>query len=91
MNPKYRLVIKDSARKELRRIPSEYSAALISKIQRLVYEPKPHGFEKLSGFDDRYRIRHSDYRIIYSIEQQILTIEIIKISHRKDVYKKLKL
>lgn len=91
MNPKYKLVIKASARKELRRVPSEYNATIMSKIQHLAYEPKPHGYEKLSGFDDRYRIRHSDYRIIYSIEQQILTIEIIKIGHRKDVYKKLKL
>lgn len=66
---------------------------LFEKIEGLADEPKPHGHKKLknfaiagSGQDDYYRIRVGDYRIIYTIEDELVTVFVMKIAHRKDVY-----
>lgn len=56
------------------------------RIQALADDPRPVGAEKLSG-QERYRIRQGDYRILYEIEDQILRIMVVKIGHRRDVYR----
>jgi len=89
----YKLVITDSAAKELKRIPAKMQDRIFEKIEGLADEPKPHGHKKLKNFaisgsdqDDYYRIRVGDYRVIYTIEDELITIFIMKIAHRKDVY-----
>jgi mRNA interferase RelE/StbE len=56
-------------------------------IENLAIDPRPPGFKKLSGADDLYRIRIGDYRVVYSIKDHIVQILIIRIAHRKDVYR----
>ena len=57
---------------------------IFNQIKQLSLDPKPHGYKKLTGYKNLYRIRIGLYRVVYLIENQILTIEIIKIGHRKD-------
>jgi mRNA interferase RelE/StbE len=85
---KYKIKIKPSAVKELEKIPKKDLQKLTKMIQSLSINPRPHGCEKLSG-QERYRVRKGNYRIIYSIEDDILIVYVIKIGHRKDIYKRL--
>ena len=57
-------------------------------ILDLADNPRPFGVKKLEGFDDFYRIKKGNYRIIYTIEDDILTVEVLKVGNRKDVYKR---
>ena len=82
----YKIFIKLSAAKELKRLPKTDARRITSKIQALSKEPRPQGCEKLSA-QERYRIRQGNYRIVYSIEDNKLIVYIVKIAHRKSVYK----
>jgi len=83
---KYKLQIKPSAAKELKRLPKTDLQKVIKKIQSLSSDPRPVGCEKLSG-EEKYRIRQGNYRVVYSIEDDKLIIFIVKIGHRRDIYK----
>jgi mRNA interferase RelE/StbE len=83
---KYKIYIKPSALKELHKIPRRDLSRIIDKIRRLSSDPRPSGCEKLSS-DEKYRIRQGRYRILYVIEDNKLIIIVIKIGHRKDIYK----
>ncbi len=82
----YSLEIKRSAAKELAQLPPKDRGRIIARIQALAEDPRPVGAEKLSG-QERYRVRQGDYRILYEIEDQILRIMVVKIGHRRDVYR----
>ena len=83
---KYKIEIKESAVKELDSIPRKDLKKIVQKIRFLSDNPRPNGCVKLSG-RERYRIRQGDYRILYSIENEILVVYVIKIGHRKEVYR----
>ena len=83
----YKILIKSSAVKELAKLPKKDIQRITSKIKSLSADPRPHGCEKLSA-QERYRIRQGNYRIVYSIEDAILVVYVIKIAHRSVVYKK---
>ncbi len=83
----YKIFIKPSAKKELESLPRNDLSKIVEKIKNLSSDPRPHGAEKLSG-EDKYRIRQGNYRIVYSIEDDKLIVIIVKIGHRRDVYKK---
>ena len=82
----YSLEIKRSAAKELAQVPPKDRGRIIVRIQALAEDPRPVGAEKLSG-QDRYRVRQGDYRILYEIEDDVLRIMVVKIGHRRDVYR----
>ena len=84
---KYRILIKPSALKEIEAIsPKKDRQRLVDRISKLSHNPRPPGCEKLSG-QDKYRIRQGRYRIVYSIEDQELIVYVVKVGHRKDVYR----
>jgi len=83
----YSIVLKNTVRKELLSLPDKEIITIENKIDELVQNPRPHGCIKLSGSFNEYRIRVGNYRIIYTIADDILTIFVIKIAHRKDVYR----
>lgn len=82
---KSKIEIKKSAVKELKSIPSKDLKRIVAKIESLAENPRPVGCLKLSG-DDRYRIRQENNRILYTIKDDILTIYIVQVGHRQDVY-----
>ena len=83
---KYTVIITKSAEKELTRLPVEAVVRIRDKVRSLADEPRPEGCKKLRGHKDLYRIRTGNYRIIYSIQDSILTVTIIAIGDRKDIY-----
>lgn len=83
---KYKIEVKKSAVKEFKRIPSNDLKRLINIITSLKENPRPSGCVKLSS-EELYRIKKGKYRVLYQIKDDILMIIIVKISHRKDVYK----
>ena len=83
----YRIEIKRSAAKELAALPKQDRSRIIARIRALAREPRPVGCEKLSG-QERYRIRQGDYRIPYEVHDLVLIVMMVKIGHRRDVYRK---
>lgn len=82
----YRIYFKASVEKDFRTIPKKDLKKILSGIEELASEPRPPGHEKLTG-QEKYRIRQGTYRIIYSIQDKELTIWVVKVGHRKDVYR----
>jgi mRNA interferase RelE/StbE len=83
----YRIELKRSAAKEITKIKNDGDRRrIIDRIERLASDPRPPGSEKLTG-SEHYRVRQGQYRIIYSVEDDILLIEIVKVGHRRDVYR----
>ena len=82
----YKLLTKPSAGKELEVLPMKDRKRVVAKIQRLAIEPRPPGCEKLSG-DDKLRIRQGNYRILYTVNDANQQIIIVKIRHRREVYR----
>ena len=84
---KYRILIKPSAVKEIEAIsPKKDRQRLVGRISKLADNPRPPGCEKLSG-QEKYRIRQGRYLIVYSIKDQDLIVYVVKVGHRKDVYR----
>jgi mRNA interferase RelE/StbE len=85
--PKYSILIKPSAVKEIESIRTKRDRQRATgQITGLADNPRPLGCEKLSG-PDKYRVRQGKYRIIYSIKDRDLVIYVVKVGHRKDVYR----
>lgn len=82
----YRLFIKPSAAKEIEAIPKKERLRVIHRIQDLSGNPRPPGCEKLSG-QDKYRVRQAQYRIIYSVSDEELIVCVVKVGHRREVYR----
>lgn len=87
----YKVFFKKSAAKELDDLPGKKDRQrIVARIQHLSENPRPSGVEKLSGTDEKYRIRQGNYRIVYEIADTDETVTIVKIGHRKDVYRGLR-
>lgn len=82
----YAIEIKRSAQKELSQLPKSIAEKIVSQIRMLADNPRPSGCKKLVGTEYSYRIRVNDYRVVYSVLDSRLIIQVIKIGHRKDVY-----
>ncbi len=83
---KYKVEIKRSAVKEIERLPRKEIRIVLDKIKALADDPRPSDCKKLSG-QEKYRVRCGNYRILYLIEDAILIVYIVKVGHRKDVYR----
>ena len=83
----YKVLVKKSVEKQLAQISSVYYKSIRKKIDELGKDPRPDGCRKLEGFVDKYRVRVGPYRVLYSIKDDILIVEVINIGHRKDVYR----
>lgn len=83
---KYKIFIKKSAANELENIPKKDLKQIVKRIQSLAENPRPRGSQKLSA-QERYRIRQGNYRIVYSIQDKELVVQIFKIGHRREIYR----
>jgi len=82
----YSLLIKPSAVKELEALPTKDRRKIVTRIEGLASEPRPHGCEKLSGLE-QYRVRQGDYRVVYGVDDDAGVVLVVKIGHRRDVYR----
>lgn len=82
----YRIFFKKSVQKDLSAIPKKDLKKILKRMQSLEDDPRPKGSEKLTG-RERYRLRQGRYRILYSIQDDELTIWIVKVGHRKNIYR----
>lgn len=82
----YNIFFRDSVRKDLEAIPKGDLQRIIERIGRLADDPRPIGSEKLSG-QEKYRVRQGNYRIVYSIQDNELTVWVVKVGHRREVYR----
>jgi len=82
----YSLFFKESVQKDLDGIPKKDLRKILSRIKSLAADPRPPGCEKLTGHD-RYRLRQGRYRIVYAVQDEERTVTVVKVGHRKDIYR----
>lgn len=82
----YKIFFKKSVEKDFKLIPKKNLKKILDRIEALAEDPRPSGCEKLTG-QQRYRLRQGRYRILYSIQDDELTVWVVKIGHRKDIYR----
>lgn len=83
----YSIQLTRSAAKELERIPLKDRRRIVDRITALADDPRPAGIERLSG-DDKYRIRQGDCRILYEIVDHELIVAVVRVGHRREVYRR---
>ena len=83
----YNIEISATAERQIRKINKQDQIRVLRTIQSLSQIPYPKGCRKLRGYQNIYRIREGNYRVIYSVEAKRLLVIILKAGHRKDVYK----
>lgn len=82
----YELRIRRSAEKEIRKLPGEVRQRVVDGIRALADEPRPHRCEKLTA-QDAWRIRVGTYRVVYTIDDQAVVIEVVRVAHRREAYR----
>jgi len=82
----YSVRVLASAEKELRAVPKPDLKRLAVKLQGLSANPRPHGSKRLSG-EERYRIRQGDWRLVYSIDDDAKRVVVVKVGHRREIYR----
>jgi len=82
----YSVSLKRSVLKDLESLPARDRLRIMERIGALAEDPRPRGCERLSALE-RYRIRVGDYRIVYSIEDDALVVWVVRVGHRRDVYR----
>jgi mRNA interferase RelE/StbE len=85
----YRVEFSTAAERQFKGLPRSVQARVTSRVDRLAEDPRPPGSKRLSGSQDLYRIRIGDYRVIYAIEHEVLLVLVLKIGHRREVYRRL--
>jgi mRNA interferase RelE/StbE len=84
---RYTVQFKRSAEKDLDALPAEVRGRAVAKTEALADDPRPNGCEKLAGVEDTYRVRVGDYRIVYEVQDAVVTVMIVKVGHRREVYR----
>jgi mRNA interferase RelE/StbE len=69
------------------RLPAKVRGRIVETLEELRKDPRPSGYVKLKGEDNLWRIRVGQYRVVYAIEDDVLTVLVVRVSHRKDVYR----
>ncbi len=85
----FRIEVKRSAAKALKKIPKVDKKRIVDKIDSLVENPPKPETTKMKGNNPFHKVRVGDYRIVYEIQEDVLVILVVKIGHRKDIYRNL--
>jgi mRNA interferase RelE/StbE len=88
--PRYRVQILPGAARELAALPHDVRQRIDARIQSLADNPRPPGVEKLAGEEGLYRVRAGDFRVVYSIQDDVLLVLVVRIGHRGEVYRSLR-
>jgi len=84
---KYTVIISRASQKVIDRLDGDMYSRIIHKIETLEDNPRPMGVEKLTGPDNLYRVRVGDWRIVYAIQDRRLVVLVVKVAHRREVYR----
>jgi mRNA interferase RelE/StbE len=84
----YNVVLSSSAEKELKKLPSQLVARIFLRLENLTSNPRPPGCRMLQGGDREWRIRVGDYRVVYTIDDPKLLVDVTRIRHRSEVYQR---
>lgn len=82
----HRVELTTAAARQLRKLPRPARDRLLTAIENLSAEPRPRGATKLIGEDTAWRLRVGDYRVIYDVLDDVLTVLIVRVAHRREVY-----
>ena len=82
----YSVLIRRSAEKEIEQVPLRDRQRIVARIAALSSDPRPPGCVKLSG-REKYRIRQGAYRIVFTIDDAVVTVIVVRVAHRRDVYR----
>jgi mRNA interferase RelE/StbE len=85
----YQVKVAEDAAKFIRKQDEHIQRQLINNIRALAENPRPPHCKKLKGFEETYRIRSGNYRIVYTIKEKILIVFVVRVAHRKDIYRNL--
>lgn len=85
----YEVEVHPQAAKQLLKLPRQEQRRIQQKIDALAVEPRPANCTKLSGTTDSYRVRSGDYRIVYTVRDTVQVVSVLRIAHRRDVYRRL--
>ena len=85
---KYSVEVKPPARKELEALPDNVLARVVRKLDALRDAPRPAGRKKLKGYEDEWRIRVGDWRVVYVIDDAAKLVSVTRIAHRREVYER---
>ena len=83
---KYSIQFRQSVLKDLEVLPKKDVQRILGAIRSLATDPRPPQSQKLSG-REQYRLRQGDYRILYAIQDDVLIVTVVKVGHRKEVYR----
>jgi mRNA interferase RelE/StbE len=83
----YQVELAPAAVRQLKKLTRDIQQRIVQRLEELAQEPRPDGVVKLEGVESLYRIRLGDYRIVYQIQDEILLIMVVKIAHRREVYR----
>ena len=83
----HRVDIESAARRQMRNLPKVIMPRIDAAIRQLAEEPRPQGCIQMAGYADTYRIRVGDYRILYRILDEVLVVLVVRIGHRREVYR----
>ena len=83
----YRVLLERAAEKDLNRLSGDIYKRVVTSIQRLGANPRPVGCRKLAGSTNDWRVRVGDYRIIYEIADTIRVVRVVRVRHRREVYR----
>ena len=83
----YEIEISLTAERQLRKLPEKDQLRVVRAVLLLTEEPRPRGSRKLAGYDDVFRIRVGRFRVLYSVSESRLIILVLKIGHRKSIYR----
>jgi len=87
---RYNVQIAAGALREIKALPTEARKAVGVAIDKLAGDPRPVGVKKIADVPDCYRVRSGDYRIVYTLRDKILSISVVTVGHRSEVYKGLR-
>ncbi len=83
----YEVILKPSAKRALDNLPTKGKVRVIEELERLAQNPRRHGVIKLEAETDLYRVRVGSYRAVFTIEDEQLVVLVLKIGHRREVYR----
>ena len=84
---RHRIELKPSAAKSLARLPVDLQQRIVRALETLAGDPRPHGVVKMAGDDNLWRVRVGDFRIVYEIHDDVLLVLVLRIGHRREVYR----